>query len=97
MSIAAWLGVFIGVVGTLLGLALGHGLSVLAPVFYEWLDASFDLDLMGRYFISYLPTEPQLGEFLRVGAVTIGLCLVATLYPALRALRLRPAEVLSNE
>ena len=97
MSIAAWLGVFIGVVGTLLGLGLGHGLSVLAPVFYEWLDASFDLDLMGRYFISYLPTEPQLGEFLRVGAVTIGLCLVATLYPALRALRLRPAEVLSNE
>lgn len=97
MSIAAWLGLFIGVFGTLLGLGLGHLLSLLAPGFYQWLDSSLELDLMGRYFISYLPTAPQLDEFVRVGAVTIGLCLVATLYPALRALRLQPAEVLSNE
>lgn len=97
MSVAAWLGVFIGGFGTLAGLGLGQVLSLLAPGFYDWLESSFQLGLMERYFISYLPTDPQVGELLRIGAVSILLSLVATLYPALRALRLRPAEVLSNE
>lgn len=97
VGIALWLGLFIGMVGTLLGVALGHVLSLAMPGLYQWLDAWLGLDLMGRYFISYLPTEPQTGETLRVAAVTMGLCVVSTLYPAIRALRLKPAEVLSNE
>lgn len=97
VGIAIWLGLFIGVFGTLLGVGLGHLLSLALPGLYQWLDSSLGLDLMARYFISYLPTEPQIEETLRVAAVTIGLCLVATLYPAIRALALRPAEVLSNE
>ena len=97
MSVAAWLGVMIGGFGTLLGLGLGYLLSLFAPEFYEWLESSFHLGLMDRYFISYLPTDPQVGELLRIGVVTMVLSLLATLYPALRALKMRPAEVLSNE
>ncbi len=97
MSVAAWLGVMIGGFGTLLGLGLGYLLSLSAPGFYEWLESSFQLGLMDRYFISYLPTDPQAGELLRIGVVTMVLSLLATLYPALRALKMRPAEVLSNE
>lgn len=97
MSVAVWLGVLIGGFGTLLGLGLGHLLSLVAPGFYAWLESSFRLGLMDRYFISYLPTDPQAGEILRIGIVTMVLSVLATLYPASRALRLAPAEVLSNE
>ena len=97
MSIALWLGVLIGGFGTLLGLSLGYILSLLAPGFYAWLEASLQFALMERYFISYLPTDPQIGELARIGMVTMSLSLLAALYPALRALRMRPAEVLSNE
>ncbi len=97
MSVAMWLGVLIGGFGTLVGLGLGQALSLAAPSFYEWLESSFQLGLMDRYFISYLPTDPQAAEALRIGTVAMLLSLLATVYPALRALRLRPAEVLSNE
>lgn len=97
MSVAAWLGVLIGGFGTLLGLGLGHLLSLSAPGFYEWLESSLHLGLMDRYFISYLPTDPQVSEILRIGIVTMLLSVLATVYPALRALKMRPAEVLSNE
>ncbi len=97
MAIAAWLGVLIGGFGTALGLALGSVLSLMAPGFHAWMEASFGLGLMDRYFIHYLPTDLDFAEAVRVGAVALSLSLIATLYPALRALALRPAEVLSNE
>ena len=97
MQIAAWLGLAIGGFGTLLGLALGHALSLLAPVLHAWLEANFALGLMDRYFINYLPSEPAVGAYLQIAGLALGLSLLATIYPAMRARRLAPAEVLSNE
>ena len=97
MHIAAWLGLLIGGFGTLLGLALGHVLSLAAPGFYAWLEASFGLGLMDRYFINYLPSEPDAGAYLSIAGLALALSLLATIYPALRARSLQPAEVLSNE
>ncbi len=97
MRIAAWLGIIVGGLGTCLGLALGSLLSVLAPIFYAWLETSFGFGLMDRYFINYLPSDPEVGGYLQIAGLALALSLLATIYPAMRARALDPADVLSNE
>lgn len=78
-------GSFIGLLGTFLGIALGY-LVCRGLMRYE-----FPLD-PGVYFISRLPVRMVPGEFLAVGVFSLVVCLVATIWPALYAARLRPAE-----
>jgi lipoprotein-releasing system permease protein len=83
-------GAFIGLVGTGLGLALGWA-TCRALVRYE-----FPLD-PGVYFISHLPVRMQVTEFAMVGAFAILVCLFATVWPALYASRLRPADAFRSQ
>ncbi len=46
------------------------------------------------YFISYLPIETHLIDFLGVGVSTIAICLLVALYPAFQASRLSVVDVL---
>jgi len=83
-------GGIIGVVGTTLGLALGYcGCKALAAY-------GFPLDPK-VYFISRLPVLIRPNEFIITGVFAILICLVATLFPALYAAHLRPADGLRNE
>lgn len=83
-------GAIIGVVGTTLGLALGWVCckGVLAY--------GFPLDPK-VYFISSLPVSIRPQEFLITGGFSIFICLVATMFPALYAANLRPADGLRAE
>ncbi|CAN5840898.1 hypothetical protein BH11MYX4_BH11MYX4_45140 [soil metagenome] len=83
-------GGIIGVVGTALGLMIGWvGCKALAAY-------GFPLDPK-VYFISKLPVNIRPTEFLITGAVAIVICLVATIFPALYAARLRPSDGLRAE
>ena len=83
-------GGIIGVVGTALGLIIGWvGCKGLAAY-------GFPLDPK-VYFISKLPVNVRPTEFLITGAVAIVICLVATIFPALYAARLRPSDGLRSE
>jgi lipoprotein-releasing system permease protein len=83
-------GGIIGVVGTALGLMIGWcGCKALAAY-------GFPLDPK-VYFISKLPVNVRPTEFLITGAVAIVICLVATIFPALYAARLRPSDGLRSE
>jgi lipoprotein-releasing system permease protein len=83
-------GGIIGVVGTALGLLIGWvGCKALAAY-------GFPLDPK-VYFISKLPVNIRPTEFLITGAVAIVICLVATIFPALYAARLRPSDGLRSE
>jgi lipoprotein-releasing system permease protein len=83
-------GGIIGVVGTALGLMIGWvGCKALAAY-------GFPLDPK-VYFISKLPVNVRPTEFLITGAVAIVICLVATIFPALYAARLRPSDGLRAE
>jgi lipoprotein-releasing system permease protein len=44
------------------------------------------------YFIDHLPVQMRPAEFLLTGVFAILACLFATVWPALHASRLRPAE-----
>lgn len=83
-------GAFIGIVGTVFGLGLGW-FTCGALRRYE-----FPLD-PGVYFISKLPVRMQPSEFAMVGAFALLVCLVATVWPALYASRLRPAEAFRSQ
>jgi len=83
-------GLLISVVGTLIGLILGYSLS--------WLGGHYHFPLSAEvYSIDYLPFAPRLSDALIVAAVSLGLSLIATLYPSGSAARVLPAEALRYE
>jgi len=91
------LGTALGTTGIVAGLAVGFIISTLLPGLYAWASSSFDLDLMSQYLVSYLPVEVRLEDLLGIALTALLLCIASTLYPAWRAARLQPAEVLAHE
>jgi lipoprotein-releasing system permease protein len=84
-------GLLISLIGTALGLVLGFGLSWLGGHYrFIHLDASV-------YSIDYLPFAPRLIDALIVAAVSLGVSLLATLYPSSSAAKVLPAEALRYE
>jgi lipoprotein-releasing system permease protein len=84
-------GLLISVIGTVLGLVIGFGASW-AGGHYQFikLDASV-------YSIDYLPFAPKFTDALIVAAVSLGVSLIATLYPSSSAAKVLPAEALRYE
>jgi lipoprotein-releasing system permease protein len=78
-------GGLIGLIGTVVGLALGYGICKLLTVYGLPLDPKV-------YFISKLPVLMRTADFVWVGVFAVLVCLVATVWPAQYAARLRPAE-----
>jgi len=84
-------GLLISTIGTTLGLVLGYATSLAGSHFrFIPLDASV-------YSIDYLPFAPHLIDALIVAAVSLGISLLATLYPSSSAARVLPAEALRYE
>ncbi|HKO90837.1 MAG TPA: ABC transporter permease [Polyangiaceae bacterium] len=78
-------GLFIGLAGAGLGLSFGY-------VVCRWiLSHGFALDPK-VYFIDRLPVLLRPQEFALTGAFAIAACLLATIWPALQAARLRPVD-----
>ncbi|MGD0446001.1 MAG: FtsX-like permease family protein, partial [Edaphobacter sp.] len=84
-------GLLISLIGTVLGLVVGYGLSWLGGHYrFIHLDAAV-------YSIDYLPFAPKVWHAVLVAAVTFGVSLVATLYPSGSAAKVLPAEALRYE
>jgi lipoprotein-releasing system permease protein len=92
-------GVLIGLAGTLGGAVLGqlvaNNLESLVRGLEHLLGTKF-LDAR-VYFMSDLPAYVEGMDVLKVCAVALVLCVLATLYPAWRAARTAPAEALRHE
>ncbi|HWZ88750.1 MAG TPA: ABC transporter permease [Polyangiaceae bacterium] len=83
-------GAIIGVIGTVIGLGLGLLMCKGLLVHALPLDPKV-------YFISHLPVQVRPVEFVLVGVFAILVCLAATVWPALHAARLRPAEAFREQ
>jgi lipoprotein-releasing system permease protein len=99
MKIFVVQGALIGLTGTLIGVTFGtliaFNIDVIVPAIEHVLGMRFlPQDI---YVISDLPSDPQLGDIGVIGAVSVVLSLVATLYPSWSASRVRPAEALRYE
>src|SRR3954471_6765536 len=92
-------GVMIGLVGTLLGAALGTVLSHNLESLIAWLERLFNTHFLDAsvYYMSDLPAYVEWMDVARVCTVAFLLCAVATIYPAWRASRTAPAEALRHE
>jgi len=84
-------GLLISVVGTTIGLVLGY-LASWAGGHYHFIHLSAEV-----YSIDTLPFAPRLLDAVIVAAVSIGISMLATLYPSSAAARIRPAEALRYE
>jgi lipoprotein-releasing system permease protein len=92
-------GTVIGLVGTAMGLLGGVSLALnvetIVPVIESMLGAKFmPADV---YYISDLPSELHWADVVKITAVSFGISILATLYPAWRASRMQPAESLRYE
>jgi lipoprotein-releasing system permease protein len=83
-------GLLISVIGTALGLILGYALS--------WVGGHFPFPLNASvYSIDHLPFAPRVWDGVIVAAVSLGVSLIATLYPSGSATKVLPAEALRYE
>jgi lipoprotein-releasing system permease protein len=84
-------GLLISVIGTALGLVVGYGLSWVGGHYqFIHLDAAV-------YSIDHLPFAPRIRDGVIVAAVSLGVSLIATLYPSGSAAKVLPAEALRYE
>ena len=88
-----------GLMGTLLGLIGGISLSLSLPDIVDWTERNFGISLVPGdvYFVSFLPTQLLATDVINVAASAFIMSLLATVYPAWRAARIKPAEALRYE
>jgi lipoprotein-releasing system permease protein len=91
MTIFVIEGAVIGAVGALTGVALGL-LACAAGEYFELVRLPADV-----YSISTVPFRPHVGDVLLPALAAFVVSLLATLYPARQAARVRPAEALRYE
>jgi lipoprotein-releasing system permease protein len=89
-------GSVIGVVGTVLGTALGLVLSFNVGVIVPWLESTFRFKIMPGdvYYVTEIPAEVQLGDVVSIPLVALLIAVLATIYPARRAAGIAPAVAL---
>jgi lipoprotein-releasing system permease protein len=92
-------GTIIGLVGTLLGVAGGVWLATHVETFVPAIETLFHTKFLPAdvYYISEVPSDMRWQDVIRISSLAFGLGLLATLYPAWRASRTQPAEVLRYE
>ena len=99
MGIFVVQGSLIGVIGTLLGVAGGIALASNVETLVPSIESLFDTKFLSPdiYYISEVPSEMRSADITVIALVSFVLSILATLYPALRASRVQPAEALRYE
>ena len=89
-------GGIIGFFGTILGLIIGVLFSTNINSIKEWIDNITESTLFDPtiYFLSNLPSKIFISDVILVVAMSILISFLATIYPALKASRTNPSEIL---
>lgn len=89
-------GVLIGLIGALLGSALGVAISLALPGAVQALEQGLGFSFLSTdvYPVSFIPVDLRPRDALVISVTAVLMCVAAAVYPALRAARLQPAQVL---
>ncbi|CAM8637695.1 LolE ABC-type transport system, involved in lipoprotein release, permease component [Burkholderiales bacterium] len=92
-------GASLGVLGVLLGLAMGVTGALNIGAWVASLETWFGFQVLpkGIYLINQLPSDLRLQDVVQVGLVSLILSLLATVYPSWRAANTDPAEALRHD
>jgi lipoprotein-releasing system permease protein len=92
-------GTAIGVIGIVVGVALGIlGALTIADIL-AWIESVFNIEFLNSnvYFINYIPSELKMSDVYLISGATFLISVLSTIYPAWKASRISPAEVLRYE
>ena len=97
-QIFIWYGLLTGMKGCLIGIVLGVVLALNLTPIIQGIETLLGKKLLsdGIYFVDFLPSELHWFDVVLVLVAALVLSLLASLYPASRAAKLQPAQVLSN-
>jgi len=92
-------GSLIGVIGTIVGVVGGVLLALNVDTVVPAVENVLGFKFLAKdvYYISDLPSDVQGRDVGTIGAVSLALSFLATLYPSWRASRVNPAEALRYE
>lgn len=92
-------GMAIGLIGIAIGVAVGVLLALTIADLIGWVEGTLGIQFLdaGVYFISDLPSRLQWDDVSRIVLAAFGLTFLSTLYPAWRAAKVQPADVLRYE
>ncbi|MCB5161862.1 lipoprotein-releasing ABC transporter permease subunit [Marinomonas algarum] len=92
-------GIFIGMLGTLIGVVLGVALALNVSDIIAGLQSLLNVEFLSAdvYFINYLPSELQWSDVKIIVSSAFIMTVLATIYPAWRASKVEPAEALRYE
>ena len=97
-QIFIWYGLLAGMKGCLIGIVLGVVLALNLTPIIQGIETLLGKKLLsdGIYFVDFLPSELHWFDVVLVLVAALVLSLLASLYPASRAAKLQPAQVLSH-
>jgi len=92
-------GAITGLFGTMLGMVLGIILSLNITTLVNHIQNLLHVQFLNSsvYYINFLPSKLVVSDVVHVCIVAFGLSLLATIYPAWRASKIKPAEALRYE
>lgn len=93
-----WYGLQAGMKGCLIGIVLGIILALNLTIFIQGIEWVIGKKLLSGdvYFVDFLPSELHWLDVLMVLVAALALSLIASFYPASRATKLQPAQVLTS-
>lgn len=92
-------GMFIGLLGTILGIILGTSFAYNIQSIRNILEKVTGTKIFEAaiYFLYTLPSEVRLEDVILVSTISIVLCFCATIYPSYKATKLNPVDALRYE
>ena len=92
-------GVMIGILGTLLGVTLGVFITSNLQSLIILVESIFGIKVLSSevYFISDVPADLRFFDVILVSFIAFNMAVLSTIYPAWKASKIIPSEILRNE
>lgn len=92
-------GVVIGSGGILIGIILGVPLALFTGEIVQWFESLVGAQVFSPevFFINRIPSVLKLSDVMMIAGWGLGLSVLATIYPSIRAAKVQPAEALRYE